>query len=459
MLAKLLEPEVRDLIAARDFATLSDLFEDWLPADLAELVESLEEEEQVAAFRAIKGEHAAETFAYLDLSTQEHLAEALPRETLTEVLNGMSADDRTALLEEVPEDLAARLIALLSSEERAVAKLLLDYPDDSVGRLMTPEFLAVRRDWTLRRVLDYIRTHGSRSETLDTIYVIDEHRHLVDDIGIRDLLLAPLDLNVGELMDNQFVALSVADDQETAIGVFRKYDRTVLPVVDVQGRLLGIVTVDDVLDVAEEESTEDIQKFGGMEALDESYTDTPLIVLVRKRATWLVVLFVGEMFTASAMQFFDDELARATVLALFLPLIISSGGNSGSQAATLIIRALALGELTLRDWWRVMRREILSGLLLGLVLGGIGMARIAVWTTFTDVYGPHWLLLGVTVACSVVGVVLWGTLSGAMLPFLLKRLGLDPATSSAPFVATLVDVTGIIIYFLCALLFLSGTLL
>jgi len=459
MLAKLLEPEVRDLIASRDYATLSDLFEDWLPADLAELVESLDAEEKVAAFRAIQGEHAAETFAYLDLSTQEELAETLPRETLTEVLNGMSADDRTALLEEVPEDLAARLIALLSSEERAVAELLLDYPDDSVGRLMTPEFLAVRRDWMLRRVLDYIRTHGSRSETLDTIYVIDEHRHLVDDINIRDILLAPLEASVGEIMDNQFVALSVADDQETAISVFRKYDRTVLPVVDVQGRLLGIVTVDDMLDVAEEESTEDIQKFGGVEALDESYTDTPLLQLLRKRGTWLTVLFVGEMLTASAMQYFEGELKRAMVLVTFIPLIISSGGNSGSQAATLIIRALALGEVTLRDWWKVMRREIISGLVLGVVLGAIGFLRIMIWSRFTTIYDPHWALLGVTVGCSVIGVVLWGTLSGSMIPFLLKRLGLDPATSSAPFVATLVDVTGIVIFFLCALLFLSGTML
>lgn len=459
MLAKLLEPEVRDLIATRDYATLSDLFEDWLPADLAELVQSLDDQEMVAAFRTIQGEHAAETFAYLDLSTQERLAESLPRETLTSVLNAMSADDRTALLEEVPEDLAARLIALLTSEERAVAELLLDYPDDSVGRLMTPEFLAVRRDWTLRRVLDYIRTHGSRSETLDTIYVIDEHRHLVDDIGIRDLLLAPLDSSVGELMDNQFVALSVADDQETAISVFRKYDRTALPVVDVQGRLLGIVTVDDMLDVAEEENTEDIQKFGGVEALEESYTATPLGQLIRKRATWLTVLFLGEMLTASAMQYFDDVLSKTVLISLFIPLIISSGGNSGSQAATLIIRALALGEVTLRDWWRVMRREIISGLMLGLVLGALGFCRIALWTTFTSEYGPHWVLLGLAVGCSVVGVVLWGTLSGSMLPFLLKRLGLDPATSSAPFVATLVDVTGLIIYFLFALLFLSGTLL
>jgi magnesium transporter len=260
-------------------------------------------------------------------------------------------------------------------------------------------------------------------------------------------------------MDRRYVALQVDDAETTAVELFRKYDRSVLPVVDRRGILLGVVTVDDVLDIAEESATRDIQKFGGLEALDEAYVATPVLELVRKRATWLIVLFLGEMLTASAMGAFEGEIEKAVVLALYVPLIISSGGNSGSQAATLIVRAMAMGEVKLKDWWMVMRRELLSGILLGLILGGIGFARIALWTLFTPLYGPHWVLVGLTVSISLVFIVLWGTLSGSMLPLLIRRAGLDPATSSAPFVATLVDVTGLVIYFSVAMLLLRGTLL
>jgi magnesium transporter len=276
---------------------------------------------------------------------------------------------------------------------------------------------------------------------------------------MRELLLNPLGKRISDMMDYQFVTLSATDLKETAVDVFRKYDRTALPVVDAEGKLVGIVTIDDVLDVAEEEATRDIQQLGGLEALDEPYVTTPLLAMVKKRATWLVILFVGELLTATAMGFFEEEIARAVVLALFVPLIISSGGNSGSQAATLIVRALALGEVGLHDWWMVMRREILSGLMLGGILGTIGFLRIALWSAFSDIYGPHWPLIAATVGISLVGIVLWGSLSGSMLPFILKRAGLDPATSSAPFVATLVDVTGLVIYFTVAFVVLHGTLL
>lgn len=289
--------------------------------------------------------------------------------------------------------------------------------------------------------------------------MIDESNRLIDDLRIREILLAPLHAVVSDVCDQQCVSLSTTDAKKKAVEVFRKYDRSALPVVDSHGRLMGIVTLDDVIDVAEEEATREIQKFGGLEALDEPYMSTPLFDMVRKRATWLVILFVGEMLTATAMGFFEEEIAKAVVLALFVPLIISSGGNSGSQAATLIIRALALGEVKPRDWWHVLRREILSGLLLGTILGAIGFLRIALWSSFSNIYGEHWLLVGLTVACSLLGIVLWGTLTGSMLPFLLKRLGLDPATSSAPFVATLVDVTGLVIYFSVAMVILRGTLL
>jgi magnesium transporter len=308
-------------------------------------------------------------------------------------------------------------------------------------------------------VLDYIRRQAKDIETLDWIYVVDDEDRLIDDIRIQEFLIAPLYATVRSIMDNQYVQLSVMDDQESAIESFRKYDRTALPVVDNVGVMVGIVTVDDVLDVVEEEATEDIQKFGGQEALDEPYIDTPILQLVKKRATWLVVLFLGEMMTATAMQYFEEELARAIVLASFVPLIISSGGNSGSQAATLIIRAMALGEFRLKDWWMVMRRELFSGVVLGMILGIIGFCRIAVWHTLFDYYPQHWALLGLTVSVSLVCIVLFGTIVGSMLPFILKRLGLDPATSSAPFVATLVDVTGLVIYFTIALMILHGTLL
>jgi len=349
---------------------------------------------------------------------------------------------------------------MLAPEEREVAIKLLGYPEDSVGRLMTTEYVAVRPHWTVQQALDHIRRYGKDSETLNVIYVVDDNWRLLDDLRIRELLLADPDTKIEELMDGRFVALKATDDQETAVQVFRDYDRVALPVTDTEGVLLGIVTIDDVLDVAEEEATEDIQKIGGMEALEEPYISASLGTLVKKRARWLVFLFLSEMFTATAMGRFEHEIARAVVLALFVPLIISSGGNSGSQAATLIIRAMAVGEITLRDWWRVMRREILSGLALGTILGAIGFLRVSVWQLagIFD-YGPYWYLIALTIFLALIGVVLWGTLIGSMLPFLLRRLGLDPAVSSAPFVATLVDVSGIIIYFEVARFILTGTLL
>jgi magnesium transporter len=306
----------------------------------------------------------------------------------------------------------------------------------------------------------HVRRHGSDSETMNVLYVVDEHGKLLDDVRIREVILAAPTRKVTELRgDTDFVALQATDDQEAAVAAFRRYDRTALPVVDSAGVLVGIITVDDVLDIAEEEATEDIQKLGGVEALDEPYLSVPFFTLVRKRASWLVILFLSEMLTATAMAFFQNELAKAIVLTLFIPLIMSSGGNSGSQAATLIIRALALGEVTLGDWWRVVRRELAAGLALGVILGSIGFLRIAIWSTFSHIYGQHWPLIGLTVAGALVGVVLWGSLSGSLLPLLLQRLGADPASSSAPFVATLVDVTGLVIYFSVASVILRGTLL
>jgi magnesium transporter len=452
-------PNLATLLQDRNFALIKAELSNLPPADAVEAMEDLEAVEQAVLFRLLPTDKAAEMFEYLPVESQEKLLHAMGNEEAAKILNAMAPDDRTALLEELPTQVCARLVDSLSPSERAVALKLLDYPEDSIGRLMTSEYLVIRDSWTVSQVLDHIRRFGRDSETLNVLYVVDQYGRLLDDVRIREFLLRPLDQKVSELRDDVFTALQATDDQETAVTAFRKYDRTVLPVIDSRGGLVGIVTVDDILDVAEEEATEDIHKIGGMEQLDEPYMDISLGRLIRKRATWLIVLFLGEMLTATAMGHFEAEISKAVILALFVPLIISSGGNSGSQAATLIIRAMAISEVGLADWWRVMRREIFSGLALGTILAVIGMLRIAVWSCFSSAYGEHWPLIALTVGVSLIGVVLWGTLSGSMLPFLLKRLGLDPATSSAPFVATLVDVTGLVIYFAVAGVILHGTLL
>jgi magnesium transporter len=465
MVGKLLAPEIQALINARNFAALRELFGDWPKADLAEVIVDLPEDDRVIIFRVLPAAVAADVFEYLEPEMQQELLRAMAHEQVVAILNEMSPDDRTALLEEMPSAAARQLIQLLTPEERRTATQLLGYPEGSVGRLMTPDFIAVHEGWTVQEVLDYVREHGTDRETLNFVYVVDEHDKLIDDVRMREFLLRPLTAKVSDIRDQSFVALKVNDSQEEALNVFRKYDRAALPVVDRNGVLVGIVTSDDMLDVAEQEATEDIQKIGGMEALDEPYMRISLWRMVRKRAGWLIILFLGEMLTATAMASYQNELAKALVLALFLPLIISSGGNSGSQASTLMIRAMALGEVTLRDWWHVMRKEIQAGMLLGLILGIIGILRVAFWAMADEhyfhrqPYGEHWPLVAVTVGIALVGVVLWGTLSGSMLPFLLRRVGADPATSSAPFVATLVDVTGLIIYFSIALVIMRGALL
>jgi magnesium transporter len=352
------------------------------------------------------------------------------------------------------------LIKTLDPEERKVTLELLGYPENSVGRLMTPEYVYVYEYNTVKEVIETIRRYGTNSETIDVIYVINEKGELLDDIRIRDIILASPEMKVSELMDDRFISLKAYDDQEKANEVFKMNNRVALAVTDDNNILLGIVTIDDVLWIASEEFSEDIQKIGGTEALDEPYLDISILKLVKKRASWLVILFLGEMLTATAMQYFQAEIETATVLALFIPLIMSSGGNSGSQASTLIIQAMALGELTISDWWRVMRRELLSGFLLGIILGSIGFLRIMFWQQLHIYdYGTYWLLIGVTIFFSLMGIVLWGSLMGSMLPLFLKKLKLDPAASSAPFVATLVDVTGIVIYFSVAYFFLKGILL
>ena len=459
MLSKLLMPEIESLIAERKLNLLKEILSDWTPADIADLIVDLPEQDKVIVFRVLPVDLATDTFEHLEFDTQEELLKAMGNEEVAAILNDMSPDDRTALLEELPGTSAKRLIQLLSAEERKVAQTLLGYPENSVGRLMTPDYIAVKQDWTVLETLDYIREHGADSETLNVIYIVDEKGKLIDDIRIREVILSPLERKILDLMDENYTALNVHDDQETAVELFKKYDRVALPVIDNHGILIGIVTVDDVLDVAEEEATEDIQKIAGVSVLEEPFPTIPIFSMVKKRAIWLTILFVAQILTAVAMGFFGDEISKAVVLSIFIPLVISSGGNSGSQAATLVIRAMAVGEIVLSDWWLIMRREIISGLMLGSILGIIGFLQVAILANIFHVISSFWVLIGITVFFSLIGIVLWGTISGSMLPFILKKLGADPATSSAPLIATLCDVTGLVIYFSVAVLVLSGTLL
>ncbi|GAB3427818.1 magnesium transporter [Niabella aquatica] len=428
-------------------------------SDVVELVYEFPEQEALIIAN-MSVHRAVNVFKLLEVTEQKSIIQELPPSYTAALLNELPADDRTDFLEELPANAVRELIKLLDPEERRVTLSLLGYPENSIGRLMNPDYVYVYSHNTVEEVFDIIRKYGKNSEAINVIYVINKAGELLDDIRIGEFILSEAGTKVSELMDERVISLKAYDDQETASEIFKMNNRVALPVVSESNKLLGIVTIDDILWVATEEYSEDMQKMGGTQAFEEPYLDIPLLQLFKKRIPWLVVLFLGEMFTATAMAFFEDEIARAVVLALFIPLIISSGGNSGSQASTLIIQAMAVGEVHIKDWWRVMRREIISGILLGAVLGIIGFLRIFVYHVFSpNLYGEHWLLLGYTISLTLLGVVLWGTLSGSMLPILLKKIGADPAVSSAPFVATLVDVTGLIIYFSVAFMLLSGSLL
>lgn len=453
-----LHEQFEELVEKEDKLAIREFLDDQNIADVAELINDYPDyEAQIIAHLSIH--RAASTFKILDFATQKRIVAELPSYKTAELLNELQADDRTDFLEDLPKEVLRDLIKLLDPEERLITLSLLGYPEDSVGRLMTPDYVYVNEDNTVEEAFAIIRKYAKNTETIDVIYVINDNGELIDDLRIKEFILANPEKKVSELMDERVIALNVNDDQEHANQVFKMNNRVALPVVDDNNVLLGIITIDDILWVATEEFSEDMQKMGGTEALNEPYLEMPLFRLFRKRIGWMIILFLGEMLTATAMQHFEDEIAKAVVLAMFIPLIISSGGNSGSQASTLIIQAMAVGEITLHDWWRILKREIMSGLLLGSVLGVVGFTRVAVWQQFTHIYGVHWVGVALTVGVSLVGVVLWGTLSGSMLPLLLKRVGADPAVSSAPFVATLVDVTGLVIYFSVAYIFLAGLLL
>ena len=430
------------------------------PNDIAETISELAQNEQTIAFVMLPSTLGGQVFTYLDRKTQENILKSLGSDEIASILSNMPPDDQVEIFADFPDYLIKDAVNLLTDDERKTALMLFGYKENQVGRMMTPYYIEVNREWTVTQTLQYIKQHGRKAETLNFVYVVDSDQKLIDDIKIGTLLMADTETTIHKLMDNEFICLKSTMLKEDAVVFFDKYDRAALPVVSESGILVGIVTFDDILDQVEKRDTEDIQKFGGLEALDLPYVATPLLEMVKKRAGWLIILFLSEMLTATAMGYFENEIQKAVVLALFVPLIISSGGNSGSQAATLIIRAMALKELSLKDWWFVMKKELFSGFMLGSILGIIGFLRIIAWQKLGLYdYGQHWLAVATTVSLSLIGIVLWGTLSGSMIPFVLKRVGLDPATSSAPFVATLVDVTGLIIYFSIAALLLGGKLL
>lgn len=430
------------------------------PTEVAKMLDSVPVDNALQAFRFLPTATQTKVFPYLDLLLQKKVAQALTKPRAAFILNELKSDDRIAFYSCLKGVERSSFLELLNEKNKDAVHDILGYPDNSVARLINTEFATISPNLTIAEAMEHLRQNHKDTETANVIYVVDEDQKLLDDIPVRRFVLNEHEKKIADILDGYCVSLKMTDSKEDAYMKFKEYDRTVLPVTNADNILLGVLTVDDVLDAAEKRDTREIQNFGGVEGLDYPYVKTSFFSLIKKRATWLIILFVGEMLTATAMGYFDAEISKAVVLALFVPLIISSGGNSGSQAATLIIRAMALKELTIKQWWFVMRREILSGLTLGFILGVIGFIRITVWQElhFYD-YGPHWFLLALTIFFSLIGIVMWGTLSGSMIPIILKKFKVDPATSSAPLVATLVDVTGLVIYFTIAAMLLKGTIL
>jgi magnesium transporter len=459
--AALLAPDILELLK-KSPASVAAETEELHPADLADVVEALPRGRIPAFLQALPGDRAAAVLEYVSEDLRVNLLEVLTTAQAATLVAQMTPDDRADTLEDLTEERADEILGAIPAEARRETEELLAYEADTAGGLMTTQIVAVSENQTVEGAVAMVRAiaRSGRREAMNTVYVTDSTGNLVGVMSLRELLAAPEGARISDVAWSEVRSVLPTADRGEVGSLIAEYDLVAIPVVSESGKLLGMVTVDDVIDAIQEEQTEDVQRFGGLEALDEPYMQSGFVHLLRKRAGWLCVLFLGEMLTASAMGYFEHEIERAVVLALFVPLIISSGGNSGSQATSLIIRALALRELRLRDWWRVFMRELPAGLALGSILGAIGILRVTIWhyTGLHD-YGEHHWLVATTVGCSLLGVVTFGTLTGSMLPFVLRRFGFDPASASAPFVATLVDVTGLVIYFSVALLLLRGTLL
>jgi len=460
MIIHLLKPEFEELIEEKDWAALKDILNDVPAVDVAELLEEIDAEVSIVIFRLLKKQKAADVFSYLSSSKGLELMNLFSAQQLSEVMSNLEPDERVALMEELPGHLTQRVMNSMKPEDRKMAQRLLGFPDESVGRLMTPRYVKVKKDWSIQKAMNHVREFGHSAETVNVIYVVDNEEHLIDDLRLNQIILADPQAPISSLMDESFEALSAFADQEDAVKMLSKYDRVAMPVVDSDGILVGIVTVDDVIDVAEEETTEDMQLMAGMDALDDYYSQTTVFEMVKKRIGWLAFLFIGQLFTTTAMGAYESVIANAVFLSLFIPMIISSGGNSGSQAATLIIRALSTDDIDMNEWLKVLWRELLSGLMLGGIMAIIGFFVILGWGYLvSDQFSQELVLSAMVVGLSLIGVVLWGNISGSMLPFVLSKMGLDPAVTSAPFVSTLSDVTGIIIYFSIAIALLEGIVL
>jgi magnesium transporter len=454
--------EIKDKIVHGDFKSLiyPGTTTDIHPSDVAKIMDTLPVDIAFNSFAAFPEKKKPLLFAYVGHFLQRKIINRLNKEQASYVLNHLDSTDRYAFFISLGTLERSKFIEYLDDKNKKATQDTLGYPRQSVARLVNTDFATIKADMTIAEANKHLCDNHRDSDTANVIYVVDDKGKLIDDIPVRRLVLNETTKKISDIMDGVVIKLNIEDNTDEAIAKFKEYDRTVLPVTNDDNLLLGVVTIDDVIDVTEQRNTREMQRFGGVESLEYPYVKTPIFSLIKKRAGWLIILFLSEMLTATAMGHYQDELATAMVLTLFIPLVMSSGGNSGSQAATLIIRALAVKELNLRDWWYVMKRELFSGLCLGIVLGSIGFLRIAAWQQLHWYnYGTHWVLIAITIFFSLIGIIMWGALSGSMIPIMLKKFKLDPATSSAPFVATLVDVTGLVIYFSIAAVILQDTLL
>ncbi|HLR76586.1 MAG TPA: magnesium transporter [Balneolaceae bacterium] len=439
--------KIEELLDNEDFRGLRKMVEEWEPSEIAAFIDDLEDNKDVLLFRILPRDQAHEVFGHLTPVKQEALVNGLANNKvqLTQLLNTMAPDERTAFLEELPGEVAQRFLNMLSPAERKTAVELLGYPDESIGRLMTTDYVAIHPEWSIEQALEHLRQFGKNSETVNVIYVVDKDWLLIDDLPIRELILSDPDIDVHSIMDERFLSLKASDDQEKAIEMFRQYDRVVLPVVDSKGVLLGIVTVDDVMDVADEEATEDFQKFGSIQETVLHPLHAGIGILYRKRIGWLFVLVIVNVLSGAVIASYESTIQQVVSLVFFLPLLIDSGGNAGSQSATLMVRALALGNVQLKDWVKLVGKEVLISLLLGATMA-IGVAGVAGFRA------PEILpIVVITMLC----IVLWGSIAGLTLPFLFTRFGMDPATASSPLITTICDISGVLIYFSVATWYLG----
>jgi magnesium transporter len=453
--------KLQTAIDSNDTVFIESQLKELYPPDIAEIFNELKLDQVKFLYNYLDEQIAADVLVELEEDVREEILSSLTSKEIAEqLIDNMDSDDAADVIAELPDNVQDEVLSHIEDSEQASDIVdLLNYDENTAGGLMAKELVRVHVNSNALECVKEIREQADEVEDIYAIYVVDDDEKLVGLLHLKKLIVSSTRSKVADIYDTKVNSVKTNTPAEEVANIMDKYNLVVLPVVDALGRLVGRITIDDVVDVRREEETEDVQKMGAMEALEEPYMNTPFLQMIKKRVGWLIILFLGETLTATAMSFFEGQIAKAVILALFIPLIISSGGNSGSQASTLIIRALALGEITVRDWWQIIKKEFSTGLVIGLILGVIGFARVALWSYFVSSYGPHWMLIASTVGCSLVGVVMWGTLMGSLLPLALKRVGLDPAVSSAPFVATLVDVTGLIIYFTMSILFLRGTIL